>query len=128
MRELKAEVLHKAVLTATAAGVEVDLKDSIHVGGREVKAILTTIPTGADTDEFVDYKMQESLTTVDSDFGDISGATFTQVGGEDTPDPEEIHFVPTKRYVRSYATLTGTTPSFALAAHMIVVRRSYPDE
>lgn len=127
MRELGVLQLHAATLSATAAGADVDLKDTIHVGRREVMAILTAIPSGADTDETLAYKLQESATTVDSDFSDITGGAFTSITQESTAAVEKIFCNVAKRYVRAYATLGGTTPSFALASHLVVVNRAYPD-
>jgi len=83
-----------------AAAAEVDLqKYFINPGKREMKAVVTAIFTTTDSGTF-DYKLQESNTTVDSDFSDISGATATQVGDGSTFASEAIHFFTAKRYVR----------------------------
>jgi len=124
MRELKALQLHAKALSASENGAEIDLAQYIHVDGREMKAILCAIPTGADTDETCDYKLQESATTASSDFADITGAAFTQVAKEATAALEEIHFQASKRYVRGVATLAGTTPGFAVAAAVLAVKRA----
>lgn len=108
----------------TAAGTEVDLvKYFVNPGKREMKAILAAIPTGSDSGTF-DYKLQESATTVDSDFTDITGAAFTQVGKDvdtATGSLEAIHFYTAKRYVRGYATIAGST--WAVAAALQAVKR-----
>lgn len=124
MRELKALQLHAKNLSASEDGAEIDLAQYIHVGGREMKAIASIIPTGADTDETCDYKLQESATTASSDFADITGATFTQVAQGATAALEEIHFQASERYIRGVATLAGTTPGFAVAAAVLAVKRA----
>ena len=127
MREYTNLSLHLATITSTASGVEVDLADYIHVGRREVKATLDVIANGGDSDETLDYKLQESDTTVDGDFADISGAAFTQVTQPDGTSHQEIHARVNKQFVRGVATPGGTTPSFAVAANLLVVKRAQPD-
>lgn len=124
MREKKTVQLEATALTATGNGAEIDLAKYIHVGNREVKAFAVAIPTGAETDETWDGKLQESVTTVDTDFTDITGATFTQVAKEATAAFEEIHAVVKKRYLRIVSTLAGTTPAFTVAAGAILDIRS----
>ncbi len=94
--------------TDTAAFAEVDLaKHFVNPGKREMKALLgAKVEIASDSGSF-DYKLQESNTTVDSDFSDITGATFTQVTDASTAAVEAIHFFTAKRYVRGYGTPSG---------------------
>jgi len=109
----------------SAAGIaEKDLSAYIHVGHREMKAVATIIPTGTDTDETCDLVIQESSSTADGDFSEITGATFTQVTQAATPAVEQIHFNATKRYIRAVPTLAGTTPTFAIALNVMARVRS----
>ncbi len=94
--------------TDTASNTEVDFnKYFVNPGKREMKAILSAkVEVASDSGSF-DYKLQESNTTVDSDFSDISGATFTQQTDGSTAAFEQIHFYTNKRYVRGFATISG---------------------
>jgi len=105
----------------TAGAAEVDLqKYFVNPGKREMKAVVTGVFTTTDSGTF-DYKLQESNTTVDSDFSDISGATATQVGDGSTFAAEAIHFFTAKRYVRGVRTIAGGT--WAVAATLFAVKR-----
>lgn len=127
MREIGVLLSHAAV-TTTAALPDVDLgKYYVSPGSRELMATLVAVPTGADTDEKSDVKLQESATTVDSDFTDITGATFTQISQEDsTPAIQQIFFTmgAGKRYVRPHHTGAGTTIAFTLSVSIFAVKRS----
>lgn len=72
---------------------------------QQVGAVSGTSPTLAG-------KIQES--TDGTTWTDISGATFTSVTA--STNTQAINFERTKRYVRYVATLSGTSPSFAIAA------------
>lgn len=105
----------------TAASAEIDFnKYFVNPGKREMKAVLATGITSTDSGTF-NYKLQESNTTVDSDFSDISGATFTQVGDSDTFTVQEIHFYTNKRYVRGTGTIAGGT--WFVSAAVFAVKR-----
>lgn len=126
MREL-AVLLSQANVTTTAALPEVDIsKYYVSPARREMMATAVIFPTGADTDEVTDVKLQESATTVDSDFTDITGATFTQVAQEDTPAVQQIFFMTkaTTKYVRAHHTGAGTTISFRIAVQLFLIKRS----
>ena len=106
----------------TSAQTELDFANVfVSPGKREMKAVLSAILTSTDSGLF-DYKLQESNTTVDSDFSDISGGGFTQVGSTATPTPEELHFFTAKRYVRGHQTVAGGT-SWAVTALVFAVKR-----
>jgi len=109
--------------TTPDVGADVDLAKYTNCMGRNIMAVATIIPTGADTDETVDVKIQQSSSTTDGDFADISGATFTQVTQESTAALEAITFRATKRYIRAYATIAGTTPGFALNTAFLLEER-----
>lgn len=119
--------LHGAAVTTTAAGTELNLqKYFVNPGKREMKAVLSPVWGGAASDSGTfDYKLQESNTTVDSDFSDITGATFTQVSGDSDntgATAEAIHFFTNKQYVRGYATVAGTG-TYYVAATLFAVKR-----
>lgn len=94
---------------------EVDMGPYVNAGKRQVEGIWAPVNINAaatDTDYTMDNKFQESGTTVDSDFADITGAAFTQVTAVTGMGFQQITFAVTKRYLRSYATLGGTAVSF----------------
>lgn len=128
IRSLHPVALHKAAgVSATEAGAEVDItKYFVSPAKREMLATLVAIPSGADTDETLAVKLQESTTTVDSDFTDISGAAFTGVAQEDAAALETIYFQTkaTTKYIRSHATLAGTTPAFSIVVEAFLLKRS----
>ena len=89
-----------------AAQTELDLsKYFVNPGKREMKAVLSATLASTDSGTF-NYKLQHSTTTVDSDFSDISGASFTQVENA-SPSVQSLHFFTNKRYVRGYQTIAG---------------------
>lgn len=92
----------------------------VNPGKREMKAVLSATLASTDSGLF-DYKLQHSNTTVDSDFSDISGASFTQVGST-APAVEAIHFFTNKQYVRGYQTIAGGT-GWAVTALLFAVKR-----
>ena len=122
LRAVAAIKLHGARVASTAAGTEVDLqKYFINPGKREMKATVQPVLSGSDSGTFA-YKMQESLTTVDSDFSDISGAAITTVADSDSPfDVQSIHFYTNKRYVRGHVTLSAG--AYFVAATLFAVKR-----
>jgi hypothetical protein len=124
MRAIAALKLEAGSITTTAASAELNLqKYFVSPGKREMKAVLVAIPRGAGTDSgTLDYKLQESATTVDSDFADITGAAFTQVTEATSAAPESIHFFTAKQFVRGYATVAGTTV-YDSAALLLVSKR-----
>ena len=106
----------------SAAQAEVDLaKHFVNPGKRPMKAVLSAVLASTDSGTF-DYKLQHSNTTVDSDFSDISGATFTQLADSDTTNLAEIHFFTNKRYVRGHQTIAGGT-NWAVFAALFAVKR-----
>ena len=91
-------------LSASGAGTALDL-------GAGDGGCFAVLAVGAvtGTDPTLDVKIQESTASAGT-YTDISGATFTQVIA--ATKGEVISFRRSKRYVRAYATLGGTTPTF----------------
>lgn len=128
MREIAVLGLARAQVSATGSSTEVDVsKYYVSPGTREMMAVISALPTGADADETLDSKLQESATTVDSDFTDISGASFTQLTQPTAAGAlQAIYFsmASGKKYVREAHTLAGTTPTFDLSVMLFAVKRS----
>lgn len=124
MRAIATLNLHKASVPSTAAGTEVDLqKYFVNPGKREMMAVVTAISAGVGSDSgSFDYKLQESTTTVDSDFSDISGAAVTSTPDTDTNVSQTIFFYTKNQYVRGYATITGGQVWYVVA-NMFAVKR-----
>lgn len=124
MRMARLLSLHNAKIAATAAGTEVDLQKSfVSPGKREMKAVSAPILATSDSGGTIAIKLQHSATTVDSDFSDISGASFTTLTDDGTAKtPEEIHFFTTKRYVRDYTTISDAT-TWASSVLLFALRR-----
>ena len=112
------------VTSATTTSTEIDMGPYINVGKREVIGVWAP---GRDSTVTTDIsfanKFQESATTVDSDFADITGAAFTTLGEAFSLAFESIEFVVTKRYLRSYATIAGTTAAVIDYTGVIVEAR-----
>lgn len=112
--------------TSTVTGGEIDLQGYVEPGVKEIKAFLDVITKGADTDETITVKIQESADTVVGNYADITGAAFTAVTQEGAVAAVQssIHFVTNKRYVRAIATLAGTTPAFDFGVYLLVTKRT----
>jgi hypothetical protein len=111
--------------TSTITGADVDLQGRIT--NRQLKAIATVLWTAAgDSDETVDITLEESDTTVASDFAAITGAAFTTIQDDQSPALAEIHFRTDKRYIRAIATMAGTTPSFTVGVACVAEMRYTP--
>lgn len=107
--QISAALTPRAITSTTASGT----LDFINGEGRccaiqQIGAVSGTSPSLAG-------KIQES--SDGSTWTDISGATFTAVTSTD--NTQSISFDRTKRYLRYVATITGTSPSFQIAALMI---------
>lgn len=111
-------------LTATGAGTEVNLqKYFINPGKRPMAARVAAMWSGSDSGTATfDYKLQESTTTVDSDFSDISGASITQISADAAANSfQTINFYTGKQYVRGYHTTTAGV--WSLASVLEAVKR-----
>lgn len=110
-----------AGIKTTGAGTEVNLaKSFVEPGKREIAAVMTGVNYVSSDSLSIDYKIQESATTVDSDFTDITGAAFTNFTDASTAAPEVIYFNTTKQYVRGYATVVG---SAVIVAELLLTKR-----
>lgn len=92
-----------------AATNEIDLGPYVNSGVTELKGVWAVYDLGAatDTDHTYDAKFQQSATTADTDFADITGGGFTQVldGSEGS---FSLSFKATQRHLRGYLTMGGT--------------------
>lgn len=114
----------RTAITASAAGTELDLqKYFVNPGKRPMLANVAPVWTASDSGTATfDYKLQESNTTVDSDFSDISGATITQLSADAAATAfQRVEFFTAKRYVRGYATISGGL--WNVAATLLAVKR-----
>ena len=96
---------------STMASTELDLGPYVNSGKRMITGVWAPYPTMAasDTDTTYANKFQESATTVDSDFSDISGAAFTTfTQATDTLAFQTVNFHTNLRYIRSVITIAGT--------------------
>lgn len=110
---------------ATMASAELDLGPYVNSGKVQITGVWAPVVTSAssDTDGTYDNKWQESATTVDSDFSDISGAAFTQVLSNDALAFQTVTFTTNKRYIRSLITLGGTAAGLASYSGVLVGAR-----
>jgi hypothetical protein len=123
MRAIATLQLDNGVVTTTGAGTEVNLaKYFVNPGKREMKAVLGAMETAGSDSGSLAYKLQESATTVDSDFSDISGAAFTTIQDSDTNTIQSLHFFTKKQYIRGYRTLVGGT-DWATVCAVFAVKR-----
>ena len=107
------EALPVAARTSTANGSAVNLVDY----DDDIALTLMTA-AGSGTSPTLDVKVQDSADG-SSGWGDVSGATFTQV--TDAADAHETIYVDAdavKQYIRIVATIGGTTPSFTGGVNM----------
>lgn len=115
-----------SALTATGTGTEIDLrKYFVSPGKCEVKAILGShfVKTASSDTGTMDVKFQQSSTSVDSDFADITGAAFTQVSETNTGACEQIHFLVSKAYLREAHTITTSGGTFYTVIPVLVETR-----
>ena len=106
--------------SASANGTGFDLQGSNDAEGEAI--VILDSEAGTGTSPTLDVKLQESAN--DSDWSDISGATFTQVtdGGAGF-EKISINVNDTERYVRAVATLGGTTPVFVCAVSLVYSKK-----
>lgn len=92
----------------TYSGAGIDLQTYVNPGGRRMKALLSLgniTSTGT-----LNVKIQESSTSAEAGYSDISGATFTATAdsGSLTGGSQAIHFRTNNRYVRALGVITNT--------------------
>lgn len=108
--------LRPQAATASANGSGVDTL------GYNSAMLVLEVGTVSGTTPTLDVKLQESVDN--STFTDVTGYTFTQVTASNNSQVMRIDGLGTsrKRYLRAVATIGGTTPSFALAAEILLGR------
>jgi hypothetical protein len=95
--------------TATVTGSAVDIRQ--YLGQFE---IFSAVGTVSGTTPTLAGKIQHSVDGSTS-WGDVSGATFTQVTASDASETITISADSSRGYVRYVGTIGGTSPSFDLA-------------
>lgn len=123
--DFKNEFVHglslvSATRTGNANGVGVDLNNGL---AGEVHASMH-ITTNAGDDTTIDVKLQEA-DTLNGDYTDISGATFSQVGGDAVGTYHMSSQARAKRYVRAVLTQAGTSDSTVLSVEVLARKQSY---
>ncbi len=106
--------------SASANGSSFDLQGSNDAEGEAI--VILDSEAGSGASPTLDVKLQESAN--DSDWSDISGATFTQVtdGGAGF-EKISINTNDTERYLRAVATLGGTTPAFVFGVSLVYSKK-----
>jgi hypothetical protein len=115
-----------AGVSPTGAGVEVPLLYYyVTPNKRECMASMSSYWGGSDSGT-VAVKLQESATTVDSDFTDVVGGAFTTIA-DATPAivTEQIFFtlLSTSKYLRETSTLVAGVIGPAVAVNLWLVKR-----
>lgn len=105
---------------ANAAGVSVDLIDSVSNIGTAIQVVGGLAGTGTPT---LTSKVQES-TDGTNNWTDITGAGFTAV--TTTGNVQAVPFKATKRYVRTTGTVSGTNPVAEATTLIYAARRHVP--
>jgi len=102
--------------SASANGTGFDLQGSNDAEGEAI--VILDSEAGSGTSPTLDVKLQESANN--SDWSDISGATFTQVtDGGAALEKISINTNDVERYVRAVATIGGSTPAFVSAVSIV---------
>ncbi len=106
--------------SASANGTGFDLQGSNDAEGEAI--VILDSEAGTGTSPTLDVKLQESANN--SDWSDISGATFTQVtdGGAGF-EKISINTNDTERYLRAVATLGGTSPVFVFGVSLVYSKK-----
>ncbi len=96
-----------AAATTTMSGSAVDLQNYVNPGGRQIKGVMNLgVVTGTGT---LAVRFQDSTTTAEAGFADITGAAFTNTGNSGSlTGSETIHFRTSRRYVRALAGIANT--------------------
>ena len=96
-----------AAAVTTYSGAAVDLSTYVNPGGRQLKAILSVgsiTSTGT-----LNVRIQESTTSAEAGFSNITGATFVATASSASlTGSETIHFRTNNRYVRAMTELSNT--------------------
>jgi hypothetical protein len=122
---LQALVRTSAAAGATTySGATVDLQAYVNPGGRQLKAFLNvgeTTSTGT-----LNVTIQESSTSAEAGFANITGAAFTATGDSASLSSgvaaETIHFRTNNRYVRALGVITNTG-NFDMGVYIVAERK-----
>lgn len=109
--------LRPQAATTTVNGSSVDTL------GYNSAAVILEVGAVSGTSPTLDVKIQES-DNGSTGWADVSGATFTQVTASNNSQILRVEGLGTsrKRYLRSVATIAGTSPSFTLAVEVLLGR------
>lgn len=106
-------------------GAAVDLQNTIHAGGRNIKAFACVTNTGGDPGETLVIKVQEAPDNdgVPGAWSDVAGAAFAAFDDAADGAEAELHFVTNERFVRLVSTGSGTTPVFTQYGAFLLEKR-----
>lgn len=110
-------LLSLSAVTTSTQGSAQDLAKYIGVGMRQMKAHVDVNGLTGTSPTF-DFSIQQNDTSGASGWADVQ--TFTQ---KTTNGNEDIHFTPTKRYIRAVTTAGGTSPSANLTVVVLAELR-----
>jgi hypothetical protein len=102
---------------ADVTGTGVDISTLINPGGKEMQFFLS-VGAKSGTSPTLNVKIQES--DDDSTYTDVSDGAFTEATDVTT---ENIYAKVTKKYIRAYGPLGGTSPTFDFCVVALGVRR-----
>ena len=106
--------------SASANGTGFDLQGSNDAEGEAI--VILDSEAGTGTSPTLDVKLQESANN--SDWSDISGATFTQVTDAAAAfEKISINTNDVRRYVRAVGTLGGTSPVFVYGVTLVYSKK-----
>ena len=106
-----------AAVTSTATSAAIDLKEY----DGDVSLILTSA-AGTGSSPTLDVKVQDSDASGGT-YGDLSGATFTQVTGSVSMQVITFCKDEAKRYIKIVQTIGGSTPSFTFNINGVALKK-----
>ena len=106
-----------AAVTSTATSSAIDL---LEFDGDILLVLDSAAGTGSSPT--LDIKIQDSDASSGT-YGDLSGATFTQVTGSASMQTLVISKDSAERYIKIVQTITGSTPSFTFSVNLIGVKK-----
>ena len=110
-------VVPSASGTSTATSSAIDLKDY----DGDVTLILTSA-AGTGSSPTLDVKVQDSDASSGT-YGDLTGASFTQVTGSVSMQVITFCKDEAKRYIKLVQTIGGSTPSFTYSINAIALKK-----
>ena len=106
-----------AAVTSTATSAAIDLKEY----DGDVSLILTSA-AGTGSSPTLDVKVQDSDASSGT-YGDLTGASFTQVTGSVSMQVITFCKDEAKRYIKLVQTIGGSTPSFTYSINAIALKK-----